>query len=172
MTDPFELLSKRLEATDRSNGGNGERKEAVEGLQKRWLDVYSDLAQQARALVETLRERDGVSGDVRATEFGFTLRLAAQVGSERRECSLGFPHAIREADIHFVEKGEEGDERAPVAWVKLPDCPHEVSFSDGGVLGWVAEDGEPAKADTSDPSEIRGFLSDLVAQELHLAGAR
>lgn len=166
MTDPYELLSKRLKASERSNGRDPARDAAVKALQDRWLTVYSDLAQEARALVDTLREEGEASGDVRATEYGFSLRLAATVGGGRRECTVGFPHALRAADIHLVEGDDESGEPSAVAWIKLPACDHEVSFSGAGVLGWIAEDGEPAKADSRQETELRGLLSDLVAQEL------
>ncbi|MBI4538423.1 MAG: hypothetical protein HY704_02785 [Gemmatimonadetes bacterium] len=166
MTDPFEELERRLEQTRQPGERQGARDEEVTALRDQWRKVFTALGQQVRDLMARLREREGMAGDVRPTDYGFRLMLVANIGKTRRECSFGIPREIRVSCIFVDEDGAWGSKGETVARVILPLSDHVITFTRSGRLGWRAEDGSQQTADAMDPGVLRRFLTDLVAQDL------
>jgi len=166
MSDPFEKLSQRLDQTRHGGEQTGAREEDVDALREQWRKVFTVLGQQVRELVARMKDKEGVAGDVRPTDYGFRLMLVAHVGKARRECSIGFPREIRSSDVFVDQDGSWGEKGDTVARVRLPLSDHVVTFNREGRLGWRGEDGSQQTATTSEPDAVRQFLTDLVAQDL------
>lgn len=166
MSDPFEALERRLEQTRHVDERQGVRDEEVTALREEWKKVFAGLGQQVRDLVARLRDKEGVAGDVRPTDYGFRLMVVAHIGKTRRECAIGIPREIRTADIFVDQEGTWGAKGETVARVTLPLSDHIITFTRSGLLGWRGEDGGAQTASGADPETLRRFLTDLLAQDL------